>query len=129
MLGALSLLGVAWKVIRGLGGAIMPGGAILTAVISAVPPMLEAIVKFFDAVGKSPLLAFLFGASLLGPVGVVYGMKWDAPARAAIEKRAIAAANARADVAIARNKAAFDERLAAYEKRIAELQKSAKGKR
>lgn len=104
------------------------GAEVVIAAVTALPALLQAIGSLLKTISESPMLAFMFGALVIFPVGLKYGLSWDKPLRERAEQRAykqaIDAANARADIVIARQKAAFDKEIAQARARIAQLEKT-----
>lgn len=104
------------------------GAEIIVAVVTALPALLQSIGSLLKTISESPMLAFLFGAMVVFPVGLKYGISWDKPLRERAEQRAykqaIDEANARADIVLARQKAAFDKEIAQARARIAQLEKA-----
>lgn len=88
-------------------GSLAGGFAtIVAAVIAAIPPTL-------DAIGKSPLLAFLFGVLIASApallIGYRHGVESYPVALSTAKATAINLANKRADTAIARFQAEFEK--------------------
>lgn len=122
-----TLLPMAWKFAGSFGSILSSGSAVVIAAITAIPGILSAIGSFLDAVGKSPLLAFLLGSFMVGSAGFFYGLSYDAPIRAKIQQRAIDAANTKADIAISRVRAEYQRKLDEAMARLAKYEtKSAK---
>lgn len=111
ILGALS--GLVPTLLRLLGNFASVGSAVVVAVVTAIPPTISALAQMLDAIAKSALLSFLFGACVVGGLGFAYGLQYDAPLRERAERQAIRLANQRADAAIARVRADYEAKLAA----------------
>ena len=117
MTAILSLLAALLPKLWGIGQGIFQGGsAVLVAIVTVIPPTLEAIGKMLERIAASPLLSFLFGGALVGTLAFWWGLSFDAPLRAKAEQRAIAQANARADEAILKIKRDYEARIAALRK-------------
>lgn len=104
------------------GSVVSSGSTLVVAVVAAVPPTISAVADLLDKISKSPMLAFLFGAILLAPVGFKYGLSWDKPLRDKAITRAIKDANQKADLAIANNKQHYEAQLAELRKQLAAKQ-------
>lgn len=101
----------------GIGQGLFSGGsAIIVAIVTTIPPLVEAIFKGLERIAASALLSFLFGGALVGTIAFAWGVSFDAPLRERAQARAVAQANARADVAILKIKADYEAKVAALRK-------------
>jgi hypothetical protein len=112
------MFGIVWKLlglIPGLGalGAGFSLTGAIGAIAGAVATVCAALFAFLGEVGKSPLLAFLLGGAMFGTWGLIEGWTWDKPLRERAQRAAIFHANTRADAAIAKIRADYEDRLAA----------------
>jgi hypothetical protein len=94
-------------------GKLMSGfGTAAAAFFAAIPALLDAVTRFFEALSKNALMAFVIAGLVFGACGFLYGVSLDKDIRARDKARAIATANANADRAIAAIRADYEKRLA-----------------